>query len=107
MYDILYGSSFARIPALARSRLAFRVPGTKFLLVRHDHSCFSFSFMSGTLLPHGLLDLTLARAAARLDGAAYHSIRRSVVCSARRHAHQSVSLENLTVSEGDHSLYAR
>ncbi|RDX44062.1 hypothetical protein OH76DRAFT_1446274 [Lentinus brumalis] len=70
--------------------------------------------MSAVLLPHALLDLTVARIAARLDGAACHKICRSVLCSPRRHAHQSVSLDTLTtpefsqhVHEGDRSLYAR
>ncbi|KAI0717675.1 hypothetical protein C8T65DRAFT_766373 [Cerioporus squamosus] len=70
--------------------------------------------MSGIRLPPALLDLTLSRVSARLDGAACHRICRSALCLPRRHAHQSVSLETLTTPEytphardGDRSFYAR
>ncbi|KAI0354292.1 hypothetical protein OH77DRAFT_1405482 [Trametes cingulata] len=70
--------------------------------------------MSGHLLPHALLELTLARASARLDSLAYTSLRRSAVIIGRRHAHQQVMLQEAIYADytayesvDDRSLYAR
>ncbi|KAI0369283.1 hypothetical protein BV20DRAFT_968143 [Pilatotrama ljubarskyi] len=69
--------------------------------------------MSGHL-PHALLELTLARASARLESLAYNSLRRNAVVYARRHAHQQVMLQDAPYpdyaayeSGDDRSLYAR
>lgn len=70
--------------------------------------------MSSSLLPHALLDLTLARASMRLEGAAHHGLRRGSLGFPRRFAHHSLPLDTLTSSEyvpyeneSDRSLYSR
>ncbi|KAI1787345.1 hypothetical protein LXA43DRAFT_714629 [Ganoderma leucocontextum] len=71
--------------------------------------------MTGALLPHALLDLTLARASARFETVASRCLRHNAfVTAGRRYAHQSVSLENVSPSEyvslgqqGDRSFYSR
>ena len=70
--------------------------------------------MSGSLLPHALLDFTLARASARLETLAQQSIRRGIAAAGRRHAHQSALLEHVAApeyapfeSDGERSLYSR
>ena len=69
--------------------------------------------MSGHL-PHALLELTLARASARLEGIATNAFRRHGAFSWRRHAHQQAFLQDPTVlnnavmdSPDDRSFYAR
>ena len=70
--------------------------------------------MSGAFLPHALLDLTLARASARLETLASQSLRRNAFILGRRYAHQSVSFADVAPAEyvpleqqGDRSFYSR
>ncbi|KAJ8455438.1 hypothetical protein ONZ51_g12455 [Trametes cubensis] len=72
--------------------------------------------MSGRLLPHALLDLTFARASARLECLAYKSLQSSSSPVIRRHAHQQALLQELPPAPteylpydtaDDRSLYAR
>ncbi|KAI0772403.1 hypothetical protein BD413DRAFT_474382 [Trametes elegans] len=65
--------------------------------------------MSGQLLPHALLDLTLARVSARLESLACTSIRRSSAIT-KRHAHYQALLREAPPSDylpEDRSMYAR
>ncbi|KAI0651175.1 hypothetical protein C8Q79DRAFT_898304 [Trametes meyenii] len=70
--------------------------------------------MSGRLLPHALLEFTLARASARLESLTAHSIRQNTaVVLGRRFAHQQVAFQDFPAPEyvplettDDRSMYA-
>lgn len=70
--------------------------------------------MSGHLLPHALLELTLARANARLEGLACSSLRRQAAVLGRRYTHHQDFLRGSVAPEQvpfevaeDRSLYAK
>ncbi|KAH9894019.1 hypothetical protein C8Q73DRAFT_745662 [Cubamyces lactineus] len=72
--------------------------------------------MSGRLLPHALLDLTLARASARLECLAYKSLQSHAGRVIRRYAHQQALLQDHPPAPteylpydtaSDRSLYAK
>ena len=115
IFPVTFGVAVHRQPAVSALSSSF-VPFSlsPSFSSSHQNAHGTLSPMSRTLLPHALIDLTLARASARLELLALQSLPRRSLSSGRRHAHQSALVEEIPGQNHtpydlyeDRSLYSR